>query len=464
MLGLAYSFDKDCFYIKVREKHGKIVKTKREVLSLIASVYDPHGFISPFILKSRMTFQRLNEMKIGWKEKVPDDILDEIIKWRDSIPHLKQVFIPRWTAGLGYEDAEASLCCFSDASVDGYGCCAYVVRSLKGKNTPKKVAFLVSKAHVVPVQMARRPVEEQENHCDSIPRLELVASLACAMMRDLLIRVSGETFTHVTMFSDSVMVLKRIRNFQRRFKTFENFRLQKIRNLTNILDWRHVPSPDNPADLCSKGINAHELQKFAFLHPGPSWLEHDKSMWPPRLPTNAKGAEDNSSNATSYEDQEVNMACLNYTIVPCDYDLGEEPEETLIAPFHLLAFAADDAGEDEITPDPWPLRLAERRTVWTAKLCLIALFKNTLTKWVATHSAKKNPECNPPPCAAKRAPTAQKVKTSASVEDLKNAELLLLRAIQNKHFSKEISMLMKLNVVSPSATAELKTKSSPVTS
>ena len=147
-------------------------------------------------------------MKIGWKEKVPDDVLDEIIKWRDSIPHLKKVFIPRWTAGLGFEDAEASLCCFSDASIDGYGCCAYVVRSLKGENTKKKVAFLMSKAHVVPIQMARKPIEEQENHCDSIPRLELVASLASAMMRDLLIRVSGENFTHVTMFSDSVTVLK----------------------------------------------------------------------------------------------------------------------------------------------------------------------------------------------------------------------------------------------------------------
>ena len=462
MLGLGYSFDKDCFYIKVREKHGKLVKTKREVLSLIASVYDPLGFISPFILKSRMTFQRLNEMKIGWKEKVPDDVLDEIIKWRDSIPHLKKVFIPRWTAGLGFEDAEASLCCFSDASIDGYGCCAYVVRSLKGENTKKKVAFLMSKAHVVPIQMARKPIEGQENHCDSIPRLELVASLASAMMRDLLIRVSGENFTHVTMFSDSVTVLKWIGNFQRRFKTFENFRLQKIRNLTKIADWRHVPTSDNPADLCSKGINAHEIHKFAFLHSGPTWLEQDKSSWPPRLPLNVQ-KDDNLLNNSSNEDNQVNIACLNYTIVPGDYELEEEPEETLVAPFHLLAFATDDASEEECTSEPWPLKLAKKRSVWTAKLRFIALFKKTLTKWVSNHRAKKNPEHVLLPRAAKRAPTSQKVKLHASVEELKDAELLLLRAIQNKHFSKEINTLMKLNVVSPTATAELKTKSSPVT-
>ena len=85
------------------------------------------------------------------------------------------------------------------------------------------VAFLMSKSHVVPIAMGKKPVANQEAHLDSSPRLELVAALASAMMRDLLVREAGEDFTNVMMFSDSSTVLRWINDFDRRFKTFENF-------------------------------------------------------------------------------------------------------------------------------------------------------------------------------------------------------------------------------------------------
>ena len=459
LLGVGFSFDADAFFIKLRNKHSKEVKTKAEVLSLIASVYDPLGLVAPFVLTSRLIFQKLNEMQIGWKQRVPQEILDEIIKWRDSIPNLKHIVVPRWTSALGYEDSEAHLVCFADASTEGYGCCAYVRRTLKGGGTQAHVSFLMSKAHVVPIQMARKPVANQENHCDSIPRLELVAALSSAMLRDILHRESRETYVTTTMFSDSVTVLRWVGNFQRRFKTFENFRLQKIRNLTDVSDWRHCPTDSNPADLCSKGIQSHEYNKFKFLHTGPDWLAKDANEWPPKLPLTVTGGENEAEPSTEVS---AGLNCITYSIVPREVDLGDEVDEVLVAPIHLLTGSSQVKDDDATKFDLWPLKMAERRSVWPAKVRFIALFRKTLKTWIQKHREKKTSPTTP--AETRRRTTASKVRVVLTLNELNEAEKLLLKAVQNCHFASEIETLVRLNIVGPNATTELKTRSSRLTS
>ncbi len=47
---------------------------KRGVLSTTSSIYDPLGFASPFVLKSKAIFQELCRVKVDWDEKLPVDI------------------------------------------------------------------------------------------------------------------------------------------------------------------------------------------------------------------------------------------------------------------------------------------------------------------------------------------------------------------------------------------------------
>ena len=112
-----------------------------------------------------------------------------------------------------------------------------------------------------------------------------------------------------------------------------------------------MPTLDNPADLCSKGINAHETQKFHLLHRGPSWLEQDEAAWPPRFPDNKKK---NDGEAAESDDtlEEGNLACLSYSIIPSEFDLNEELEETFVAPFHLLSFTAHENDDEEEASHP----------------------------------------------------------------------------------------------------------------
>ena len=53
------------------------------------------------------------------------------------------------------------------------------------------VALLFSRAHVVPIDMAKKILKDQENHHDSMPRLELTAARLAAIVRDMI--VNGRT-------------------------------------------------------------------------------------------------------------------------------------------------------------------------------------------------------------------------------------------------------------------------------
>ena len=461
LLGIGYDYTNDQFFIKIRPKHAKEVRTKAEALSLIASVFDPLGFVGPFVLKSRIIFQRMNESGLGWKDKLPPELLKPLLKWRDSIPHLRNIRVPRWTSALGMEDSRSQLICFADASAEGYGCVAYLRKHLRGGGVTNHVSFLLSKCHVVPLSMCKKPVEQQEPHLDSIPRLELVAALSSTLVRDLLVRESGEEFEQIVMFSDSITVLKWIADYDRRFRTFENFRLRRIRSLTKLSDWRHIATKLNPADLCSKGIEAHDETKFNFLHSGPQFLREDEASWPPRFPENTPGT-------TTPEEKQLKgetIAAATYTVMPDEVMYPNEPKEMIISPFHLLSITSQTVEVEEEEPTPWPIRLAARRQTWPAKLRVIALMKKTILAWKDKIRQKKatTPTTMPRTRSAAKAAANPKVRMSLTREEVNDAELLLIRAIQSVHFGPEIRTLTRLNVFTPNALTELRTKVSKIT-
>lgn len=48
--------------------------TRRGVLSTIASVFDPLGFVAPFILVGKKILQQLCFDKINWDDPLPSDL------------------------------------------------------------------------------------------------------------------------------------------------------------------------------------------------------------------------------------------------------------------------------------------------------------------------------------------------------------------------------------------------------
>ncbi|KAI2662001.1 Isoleucine--tRNA ligase [Labeo rohita] len=68
---------------------------ERGVLSTVASVYDPLGFVAPFLLVGKQIFQELCKDKVNWDEDLSEHILPQWESWLRDLPHLAALKIPR---------------------------------------------------------------------------------------------------------------------------------------------------------------------------------------------------------------------------------------------------------------------------------------------------------------------------------------------------------------------------------
>ena len=46
--------------------------TRRGILSIVSSIYDPLGFAAPFTLPAKKILQELCPKEIGWDDTIPD--------------------------------------------------------------------------------------------------------------------------------------------------------------------------------------------------------------------------------------------------------------------------------------------------------------------------------------------------------------------------------------------------------
>ena len=60
--------------------------TKRNVLKIIASVYDPIGFLSPITIQLKLLFQEICVSEVQWDNVLPDELVQ---KWQCIMKYLR---------------------------------------------------------------------------------------------------------------------------------------------------------------------------------------------------------------------------------------------------------------------------------------------------------------------------------------------------------------------------------------
>ena len=111
--------------------------TKRLILKLSATVYDPLGLISPFTVKSRSILQTLWKEDLKWDDTVPLTYMTRWNEWLEELFKLSAlVKVPRFLQFTS--DRKIELHVFCDASTKAFATCVYA-RVLEGtKKTSKK--------------------------------------------------------------------------------------------------------------------------------------------------------------------------------------------------------------------------------------------------------------------------------------------------------------------------------------
>ncbi len=133
-LGLLWDVNQDVFTFTVKLKDKPM--TRRGILSMTSSIYDPLGFVAPFLLQAKKILQDLCiESDIGWDEEVPLDYQERWRIWRTDLDLLPSVSIARMLIPEDFGPVKASdIHVFADASTAVYGSVAYIrVSSTNGK-------------------------------------------------------------------------------------------------------------------------------------------------------------------------------------------------------------------------------------------------------------------------------------------------------------------------------------------
>ena len=92
VLGVNWDIKEDQFTFFINLPHNPF--TKRGVLSTIASLYDPLGFVSPVVLKAKVFLQGLTRRKAGWDEEITSSESKRWSNWLSLLSRLNEVSVP----------------------------------------------------------------------------------------------------------------------------------------------------------------------------------------------------------------------------------------------------------------------------------------------------------------------------------------------------------------------------------
>ena len=252
--------NEDCFSFDGIHIPENLLITKRVILSLICRLFDPLGFVSPFIVQAKCLFQHLWTLKLQWDNEVPDECVTLFRGWMSDLQLLQHWRIPRNYTRQRWNDISLiESHGFGDASPKGYGACVYIKAKLMDGSTV--TSLVVAKSKVAPLKKV------------TLPRLELLGAVLCARLtifvrETLRLPIDVES----TCWSDSMLVLAWIKSDPNKWKEFVANRVTTIQSLVPPNRWLHCPGEQNPADLLTRSVSASELMNSKqWLH-GPPFM------------------------------------------------------------------------------------------------------------------------------------------------------------------------------------------------
>jgi hypothetical protein len=268
-LGVNWDVVNDEFGFKVTIKEKQ--PTRRGLLSIVSSVYDPLGFTAPVILSAKILMQELCRSKLSWDEPIEAEHLVRWNAWLKELPKIEQLHVPRCVRPSNTEEfVSTQLHTFADASQRGYGAVTYLRFEDSKGNT--HCSFVIAKSRVAPLKET------------TIPRLELSAAVVATRL-DRMVRKESDIHIDASLFwTDSTCVLGYLNSQNKRFQTFVANRIAAIHEVSSPIQWRYVNSEQNPADDASRGLSAEALLTKSRWINGPEFLWKPQNFWP-RQPT-----------------------------------------------------------------------------------------------------------------------------------------------------------------------------------
>ena len=271
VLGVPWDVEADEFVLSFTPLQnligGKQIITKRFVLKIGASAFDPIGVLAPLVINLKLMFQELCNDKCAWDDELSIPFRKKWDKLISSLLQMEPIRIQRYYLhDCDINDViTVQLHGFSDASSKAYAAVVYL-RIISKQNTVR-ANFVASKTRVAPLTEKR------------IPRLELLACLILSrLIKVIVASMKNVRLDDVICWTDSMDCIHWINNRDKIWGRFVQNRVKEIRENVPGVEWKHCPGKLNPADIPSRGISiCNEENRKIWLH-GPLFLAGDCGM------------------------------------------------------------------------------------------------------------------------------------------------------------------------------------------
>nr|CAH7734506.1 unnamed protein product [Callosobruchus chinensis] len=196
--------------------------TKRVVLSVVASIFDPLGLMSPVIISFKILLQQLWQQNLQWDEPLPQKLLEVWNHLISDIDSINSIQVSRHI--LVNHPVHVELHCFSDASQSAYGCCIYI-KSIDATGQAV-ISLACSKSRVAPLKTL------------SIPRLELCGAVLTTRLSKKVSQALKININACYYWVDSTIVLSWISTCPSKLKVFVSNRIAEIQRQRYQLFWK----------------------------------------------------------------------------------------------------------------------------------------------------------------------------------------------------------------------------------
>ena len=202
------------------------VLSKRYVLKIMSSIFDPLGVWAPATIMFKLLFQELCCDKVAWDSEVSEEIRKKWEKLLKSVGECEEICIPRnYIAGWKINDvARIELHGFGDASGKAYACVIYLRAVFASGEVVCR--FVAAKTRVNP---PKKP---------SMPRLELMACLLLStLMKTVVSSIVHYKIDQIYCWTDSLDCVYWINTYSKVWERFIQNRVNKVRhNLPEVTE------------------------------------------------------------------------------------------------------------------------------------------------------------------------------------------------------------------------------------
>lgn len=266
ILGMTWQTSSDLLKLRFRVDRfpvgwldGTTRPTKRQMLSVVMSIYDPLGLVSYLTVEGRIVLREAWREQSDWDTPLSDMIQRRWSEWTRHLSQVKDVAVTRWHGNV---DGDVELHVYADASETAIAAVCYVVR--QGAHAIR--SLVMAKCLVAPLKTK------------SIPRLELDAAVLAVRVLNMVRSADSWNVARVCMWTDAKDVLWWLRSSTRRYKSYVANRVSNILDSTQVEQWRWTPTHQNPADWATKFADREGKERLWWL--GPEYLRHTEEEWP----------------------------------------------------------------------------------------------------------------------------------------------------------------------------------------